>query len=255
MILVGSYPRSGNHALRFFLEFVFARGSLGCVGNVKDLPLSQNKYPGGFPLAHVKQLEFIARKLHFAEEYAALSKLAPASDIVYQGAVVILRPPVLCITSHLMKTLNIDELDVTKLSIEVDRELEKWVNLLVQLRDIEICCVDYDEFCSEKEAVRFAKYLEILVFLQRFERFSQINVDIFFRNSQELLEQSRQGEGRDWGGVTKEHHQGLQNIIKCRIRESFATLANSIFDSEIPWSAKALAASVLARGVGGYERF
>lgn len=39
-----SFPRSGNHLVRFLIEFITARPTNGCLGSPEDPPLSKNVY-------------------------------------------------------------------------------------------------------------------------------------------------------------------------------------------------------------------
>ena len=40
-----SYPRSGNHLVRFFIELLTERPTFGCIGNKNDIPIFENKFP------------------------------------------------------------------------------------------------------------------------------------------------------------------------------------------------------------------
>lgn len=72
MILL-SYPRSGNHWVRFVLEWFSGRPSLGCRTNPRDRPIATNRFTSELnPLEHVDlSAEPVCRKSHGTRgEYA-----------------------------------------------------------------------------------------------------------------------------------------------------------------------------------------
>ncbi|HET8637900.1 MAG TPA: hypothetical protein VFL96_13715 [Acidobacteriaceae bacterium] len=94
MFLIASYPRSGNHLVRFFVEYLTGRPTLGCYGNPEDVPVCNNTFPGADPLAHVCG-EAIGQKVHSAHE---IDLVVPGMSI--DGVVLIVRAPVEAILSH-----------------------------------------------------------------------------------------------------------------------------------------------------------
>jgi hypothetical protein len=42
MKILLSYPRSGNHLVRFFMELLSEQPTLGVLNNVKDRPIFEN---------------------------------------------------------------------------------------------------------------------------------------------------------------------------------------------------------------------
>jgi hypothetical protein len=73
-----SYSQSGNHLLRFIIEYLTARPTVGCRGNLIDLPIHTNSFPPPHrPLAHVDPLAPpAAHKFHYA--LPALSEMGCA---------------------------------------------------------------------------------------------------------------------------------------------------------------------------------
>ena len=94
MIVIASYPRSGNHLVRFLVEFITGRATLGCVGNPRDRPICS--VFTGPQLEHVDLGEPIGIKAHFPREIRTLLRgpERPAK------LVLILRDPVEAILSH-----------------------------------------------------------------------------------------------------------------------------------------------------------
>lgn len=59
-----SYPRSGNHWVRFILEFISNRPTLGCKLNPLDLPIHTNEFKNGDNPIIIKNEVPIGRKEH-----------------------------------------------------------------------------------------------------------------------------------------------------------------------------------------------
>lgn len=60
-----SFPRSGNHLVRFILEFLTLRRTRGCIGNYEDVAICKNKFEDETVLAQVDtNAPFIAYKHH-----------------------------------------------------------------------------------------------------------------------------------------------------------------------------------------------
>ncbi len=44
MNIILSYPRSGNHLTRFFIELLTEKPTFDCIGNPNDVPIYKNKF-------------------------------------------------------------------------------------------------------------------------------------------------------------------------------------------------------------------
>ena len=44
-----SYPRSGNHLVRFLIEILTEKPTLGCIENIYDKPIFENTFPEKIP--------------------------------------------------------------------------------------------------------------------------------------------------------------------------------------------------------------
>jgi hypothetical protein len=66
MICLLSYPRSGNHLARFFIELLSERPTRGCSDNKSDVPIHTNRFsePVPFKIATTDRNNFIADKHH-----------------------------------------------------------------------------------------------------------------------------------------------------------------------------------------------
>ena len=105
--IILSYPRSGNHLVRFLIEFATGKPTHGCIGNDNDQFLCKNNYPNSeSPLHHVKGIpEFI--KFHWVHDilYSIQNK-----RITEPGKlIVIIRNPIECIARNIGYSWNEEE--------------------------------------------------------------------------------------------------------------------------------------------------
>jgi len=98
MIAILSFPRSGNHFVRYIVEFLTGRSTIGNNGSLNDLPDSPIcRRKGPEFLKHVDFHNPVARKYHFADA----KKLAKYGDIVKSTKLVlIMRHPLESFLSH-----------------------------------------------------------------------------------------------------------------------------------------------------------
>jgi len=111
MILIASFPRSGNHLVRFFVEYVTGRATLGCRANPDDLPIVQSFT--GPELSHVDVSRPVARKAHFAKEIRAGQKLEKYGALVF-----VRRSFAKAITSHTRDASGIEKFRLTYDSVK-----------------------------------------------------------------------------------------------------------------------------------------
>ena len=86
-----SYPRSGNHLVRFLIEYLTLEPTLGCPGSTKDIPIYKSNFGHDKnPLAEVKGAPRW-QKHHFVKE------IGPQE---ISGLIYIFRDPVECLARH-----------------------------------------------------------------------------------------------------------------------------------------------------------
>ena len=93
LLLIASYPRSGNHLVRFFVEYVTGRATLGCYKNSSDVPIFQGSQLA--ELHHVSSSDPIGQKAHFSKEIDSLKRL-----VQLERMLLIQRDPAEAILSH-----------------------------------------------------------------------------------------------------------------------------------------------------------
>jgi len=88
VLVIASYPRSGNHLVRYLVEYLTGRPTLGCRDNPDDIPIYQQGSPA---LAHVGG-PAIAEKVHYLHELNRVE--------VVTGAILVCRDPTEALLSH-----------------------------------------------------------------------------------------------------------------------------------------------------------
>lgn len=97
-----SYPRSGNHWVRFIIEFLTGRPSLGCkTSEDKDKPIYQTNFNGGYKPIKIEDTSPIIRKSHSPGEIMDCDKL-----------IVIVREYKECIIRHNSGRITKKDIDV-----------------------------------------------------------------------------------------------------------------------------------------------
>ena len=89
-----SFPRSGNHLVRFFIELLTERPTRGCKGNSSDVPIYMNSFTENVPFNISNKEDFIFEKYH----------TVPTSNI--QRLILILRNPREVLIRHLGCQIN-----------------------------------------------------------------------------------------------------------------------------------------------------
>lgn len=189
-----SYPRSGNHWVRFIAEWLSGQPTLGCCDNPFDVPICKNRIPGN-ALSHVnKSATPILVKSHRVEDYA------------FSGLLLILRDPKECIVRH--------EQAFTEEGCMKYMRLVTFYVQYVEKKHI----VYYEDLLNnpEQTVMAIAEFLDIQNAKER--------VGKFMEQHEELANASRNAKGRDWKGVasyndTKFHQKNMTEQDHERFKE------------------------------------
>lgn len=191
MRVILSYPRSANHLVRFFIELLSEKPTLGCIENVKDIPIFMNQFPEKIPF-HIESLqkykeEELYRKFHTipAEE---------PSELIF-----IVRNP----------------REVLLRNLENKFRLEGWdgYNSYFQLIDYynnfkgKKLLLFYEDICVNK-----IKFVSDLYYFLGLTNDSKRNYAI--ENVSKLFELSKLGKNRAWGGIKSNSINYYYNKIK-----------------------------------------
>lgn len=191
--LLLSYPRSGNHLVRFVAEYISGRPTKGCMHNPEDVPICRNVFPKPV-LAHVQPTaEPVFQKSHGFPECAA------GAD---RKMVFILRDYRECITRQVLMQPKRNAL-LNRLAAKVAKPPGpgKYFGCLASY--LEVLRI-YDGWQEPKHLI----YYEDLITdfeatvrkLAAFMHWDQSRVDEFAWRKDELFAMSLQGEGRSWAG-------------------------------------------------------
>ncbi|GEM_PF-2507570 len=173
-----SYPRSGNHWVRFIVEWFSGRPTLGVKGNLRDAPIHKNQFSSTKnPLSHVAAFKMpILRKGHYCEYFdSQVKRRGQAVRLI-----LILRDPFECITRHKGKVLK--------------QDLNHYMLLVQKFHDYggKKHLVYYEDLLAtpQDEIERLLKFLGI----------SLRRVGLFMRQYDSLVQLSRTARGREWSG-------------------------------------------------------
>jgi len=175
MKLLLSYPRSGNHLVRFFMELLTEQPTLGCIENPADRPIFQNRFPESIPF-HISSLKdydshLLYRKIHY--------------------------PPAVAINELIFIVRNPREVLLRNTNYKVD--ITKYDNYFA--------CIDYYmQYTGRKQLFYYEDLLtdkpkfinELANFLQGVK---SAKLDYVLENVNKLYDLSKLGKNRAWGGV------------------------------------------------------
>jgi|LauGreDrversion4_2_1035121.scaffolds.fasta_scaffold105683_2 hypothetical protein len=203
MKVILSYPRSGNHLVRLFIELLSEQPTLGCVENVKDIPIFMNQFPEEIPF-HIESLqkykeEELYRKFHTipSEEPSEL--------------ILIVRNPREVLLRHLENKFRLEGWD----------GYNSYFNLIDYYNNFKgkKLLLFYEDICRNK--IKFVNDLyEFLGFSKGAKRTYAIE------NLSKLFELSKLGKNRAWGGVNSNSVDYYYNKIKDTDKKKFDNYIN-----------------------------
>lgn len=165
-----SYPRSGNHLMRFIVEYISSQKTDGSWVNMDDVAVAEKCFRDPTLLSHVKDT-FIAKKQHSIN-------LEPVDKIIF-----IIRDPFECLVSgHEDKDIDNDNYSTIYAKMQ-----NQYVSLIAY----------YDMFPNKKIMVRYEQMIDDpCTVAKNIHNFLEIKDDIylkkFLENSEELVKKSKQ---------------------------------------------------------------
>ncbi len=156
MFLIASYPRSGNHLVRFCIEYVTGRPTLGHCRNPNDLPIHLNGFAdapgilnhvGGKPIAH--KLHNLGELKRIQEKYQIDGIILIKRDIM---------EAILANTNKRVKGRKIRDLK---------RQISNYIELESYYTDIDLpkVCIHYENLVSQDADVYQLELDKLLQFL------------------------------------------------------------------------------------------
>lgn len=95
MKLLLSYPRSGNHLVRFFIELLSEQPTLGVIGSQLDVPLYKNQYKSAIPFNIEQDAEFVNTDTYYRKSHLEITDYTNIDEMIF-----ILRSPRECLLRH-----------------------------------------------------------------------------------------------------------------------------------------------------------
>lgn len=173
-----SYPRSGNHLARFFIELLSETPTLGDIRNIYDVPICRNVFPKPIPFNIIDSIEenesIMYRKCHHV----------PDRDV--KKLLFIVRNPREVLLRHLDYNFRLNGWDGYESyfdSIDYFNNFEGEKHIFF-----------YEDIYKDK--IAFVKELYAFLHIQ-----NESKLQYVLENIDELFELSKKGEGRSWGGV------------------------------------------------------
>lgn len=170
--IILSYPRSGNHLLRFFIELLTEQPTFGCECNNKDIPIYQNKFNNKIPF----NINNINKELCYYKYHEP--PLINCSNLIF-----ILRNPQEVLLRHCNYIIN-------KTSFEIYFK-----------------CIDYYlNFNGNKKLFFYEDIItDKIRFINELYEFLNCNnknkLDWIIDNIDLLYNESSNGTNRSWGGI------------------------------------------------------
>ena len=206
-----SYPRSGNHLVRFFIELLTENPTLGYKGNSQDIPIFLNKFPEEIPFNITSLDKFNQENLYRKFHNPPSSKETP-TELLF-----IVRNPREVLIRNLDYKFKIDGWDGCKTYFE---------------------CIDYFNYFNGKKIIFYyedictnkIKFIEELcVFLELTNPDKKKYVT---ENIEKLYELSKQGKNRCWGGINSNNMNYYYNRINDNEKELFDNYISSMIETD-----------------------
>ena len=188
-----SYPRSGNHLLRFFIELLTEIPTYGCKGNSNDKEIYKNVFPEKVPFNISKH--FDKKDCYF--KYHS----TPPKNIRPNKIILIIRNPKEVLLRHNNYKLNINSYETYFKNIDFYNNY-KGKKLLLY----------YEDIITNKK--KFINTLYEFLAVNNLEKKNYILLHI-----DKLYELSSKGKNRAWGGIksnnnTDFYYKNIPDSIK-----------------------------------------
>ena len=196
--IIASYPRSGNHLVRFLIEFLTGIPTEGCLNNNRDVPIYQNQFPQKpNVLNHVcPEISPIAVKHHRVAEIESNIKnlyLVPSSLLL------IVRDPVDAISAHISDKGRTQK--ISQFKSMVQKNVEQYLNLIVFYNNLTLKkeIIFYEKICASNLSLSKSEINKLVQFFQ--EQIILGNIVELLASYEEYLSVSASGKKRSWGGA------------------------------------------------------
>lgn len=202
--ILASYPRSGNHLVRFLLEFLTGCPTYGCLRNQQDVPIYKNQFPTQpNVLQHVNpNCSPIAIKHH---TYREIQENLSHKKFIPSSILLIVRNPLEAIAAHIgTESYHYQKNTASNLKNIVERELNDYISLLNFFARVDLPkeIIFYERITSEDTSLWQPELQKVVNLFHNnilSNKFAELS-----SYYPEYLQISASGKGRFWAGVRSE---------------------------------------------------
>ena len=203
-----SYPRSGNHLVRFFIELLSEIPTYGCFGNKYDIEIYRNIFPEKIPF---NISDFDKKKCYFKYHTPPSNKLFLRNQIASNKLILIIRNPLEVLLRHNDYKLTWDSYENYFKNIDYYKN-HKGEKLLLYYEDI---------ITNRKN---FINILYDFLDINNIEKKNYV-----LSNIDKLYQLSSEGKNRYWGGINSTTIDHYYKKIPESIKEKFKNYKNDKF--------------------------
>ncbi len=206
MKVILSYPRSGNHLVRFLIELLTEEPTLGCKENPKDKPIFLNCFPENVPFNILSLDDYNKEKLYI-KYHTPPSKIEKPTELLF-----IIRNPREVLVRNLNYTFRSDGWDGCDTYFNC---LDYFMNFdgKKQFFYYEDICTDRHKFIND-----LCSYLDIK---------NDEKKNYVIKNIDKLYEISKLGKNRIWGGVNSNNIHYYYDRLGLDEKQKFDNYINS----------------------------
>jgi len=193
-----SYPRSGNHLVRFFIELLSETPTYGCKSNQKDIEIYKNIFP--------KKVPFNISKFEQNDCYYKYH-IPPSKDVQTNNLILIIRNPKEVLLRYHKYKLNF---------------YGRWDSFESYFNNI--------DFYNNHKGKKLLLFYEDIItnkskFIDTLYNFLNINKpekkEYILSNIDELYYLSSKGKNRDWAGIQSNNIDSYYTDIPVSIKKDF----------------------------------
>jgi hypothetical protein len=180
-----SYPRSGNHLVRFFIELLSEQPTHGCIENKLDIPIYKNEFTEQIPF-NINQSHNYDTKQFYTKYHTPPPNNDTTSNTTITDLILIVRNPKEVLLRHCNNRLNVGGNYGFLPYFQI-------IDYYTHFTGHKICFF-YEDILTDK--IKFIE--ELYAFLQLN---NEKKKEYVINNIDKLYELCKTGKKRDWGGV------------------------------------------------------
>jgi hypothetical protein len=178
-----SFPRSGNHLVRFFIELLSEQPTHGCIENKNDIPIFQNEFTEHIPfnIDSMQLDKYDTTQLYTKYHTPPPNNSTPITDLIF-----IVRNPKEVLLRHCNNRLNVGG---NYGFLPYFQSIDYYTHFTGHK-----ICFFYEDIITDK--IKFIEELYTFLNLN-----NERKKEYVIQNIDKLYELCKTGKKRDWGGV------------------------------------------------------